>query len=112
MVIDTWKGVGYIMVILLAGLQSDSARILRGRWIDGAGAWARFWHITLPMLMPAIMVVTVLNVLYGLQDLRHRLFDHQRRPRLRQRGRRDRKSSRRSRKANSAWALPCRAFSS
>jgi raffinose/stachyose/melibiose transport system permease protein len=70
MVIDTWKGVGYIMVILLAGLQTIPREYYEAAEVDGAGAWAQFRHITVPMLMPAIMIVTVLNVLYGL-----RVFD-------------------------------------
>jgi raffinose/stachyose/melibiose transport system permease protein len=68
--VDTWKGVGYIMVILLAGLQTIPREYYEAAEVDGANAWARFWHITLPMLMPAVVVVTVLNVLYGL-----RVFD-------------------------------------
>jgi len=68
--VDTWKGVGYIMVILLAGLQTIPREYYEAAEVDGANAWSRFRHITLPMLMPAILVVTVLNVLYGL-----RVFD-------------------------------------
>jgi raffinose/stachyose/melibiose transport system permease protein len=68
--VDTWKGVGYIMVILLAGLQTIPREYYEAAEVDGANAWSRFWHITLPLLMPAIVVVTVLNVLYGL-----RVFD-------------------------------------
>ncbi len=65
--IDTWKGVGYIMVILLAGLQTIPGEYYEAAQIDGAGAFARLRHITLPLLMPAIIVSTVLNVLYGLK---------------------------------------------
>lgn len=68
--VDTWKGVGYIMVILLAGLQTIPREYYEAAEVDGANAWARFRHITLPMLMPAVVVVTVLNILYGL-----RVFD-------------------------------------
>ena len=68
--VDTWKGVGYIMVILLAGLQTIPREYYEAAEVDGANAWSRFRHITLPMIMPAIMVVTVLNILYGL-----RVFD-------------------------------------
>jgi raffinose/stachyose/melibiose transport system permease protein len=68
--VDTWKGVGYIMVILLAGLQTIPREYYEAAQVDGANAWSRFRHITLPLLMPAIVVVTVLNVLYGL-----RVFD-------------------------------------
>ncbi len=68
--VDTWKGVGYIMVILLAGLQTIPKEYYEAAEVDGANAWSRFWHVSLPLLMPAIVVVTVLNVLYGL-----RVFD-------------------------------------
>jgi raffinose/stachyose/melibiose transport system permease protein len=69
-VVDTWKGVGYIMVILLAGLQTIPKDYYEAAEVDGASAWARFRYVTLPMLTPAMTVVTVLNVLYGL-----RIFD-------------------------------------
>ncbi len=68
--VDTWKGVGYIMVILLAGLQTIPTEYYEAAEVDGANAWQRFWFVTLPMLTPAMVVVTVLNVLYGL-----RVFD-------------------------------------
>ncbi len=68
--VDTWKGVGYIMVILLAGLQTIPRDFYEAAEVDGATAWQKFRFVTLPMLMPALAVVTVLNVLYGL-----RVFD-------------------------------------
>lgn len=68
--VDTWKGVGYIMVILLAGLQSISKDYYEAAELDGASYWQKLRFITIPMLMPAIAVVTALNVLYGL-----RVFD-------------------------------------
>ena len=68
--VDSWKGIGYIMVILLAGLQTIPRDFYEAAQIDGANAWQRFIYVTIPMLMPALMIVTVLNVLYGL-----RVFD-------------------------------------
>ncbi|TLS53673.1 sugar ABC transporter permease [Paenibacillus antri] len=65
--VDTWKGVGYIMIILLAGLQSISKTYYEAAEIDGASAWGRFIHITIPLLMPALVVTTVLNLLHGLK---------------------------------------------
>lgn len=65
--VDTWKGVGFITIILLAGLQTIPKEYYEAARIDGANAWNRFRHVTIPMLMPAILVVTVLNVLYGLR---------------------------------------------
>ena len=68
--VDTWKGVGYIMVILLAGLQTIPPEYYEAAEIDGAGSIAVLRFITLPLLVPALTVVTVLNLLYGL-----RVFD-------------------------------------
>ncbi|MEP7288343.1 MAG: sugar ABC transporter permease [Chloroflexota bacterium] len=68
--VDTWKGVGYIMVILLAGLQTIPKEYYEAAEVDGALARAKLVYITLPLMMPTIIVVTVLNVLYGL-----RVFD-------------------------------------
>jgi raffinose/stachyose/melibiose transport system permease protein len=68
--VDTWKGVGYIMVILIAGLQTIPQEYYEAAEIDGASPFARFRFITLPLLVPALTVVTILNLLYGL-----RVFD-------------------------------------
>jgi raffinose/stachyose/melibiose transport system permease protein len=65
--VDTWKGVGYIMVILLAGLQTIPKEYYEAAAIDGANPWQRLWNITIPLLMPVITVTTVLNLLYGLK---------------------------------------------
>ena len=68
--VDTWQGVGYIMVILIAGLTSIPHEYYEAAEVDGAGFWPRLFWITLPMMMPAIIIVTVLNLLYAL-----RVFD-------------------------------------
>jgi raffinose/stachyose/melibiose transport system permease protein len=65
--VDTWQGVGYIMVILIAGLQSVPREYYEAAEVDGAGFWAKLYWITLPMMMPAIIIVTVLNLLYALK---------------------------------------------
>ncbi len=65
--VDTWKGAGYIMVILLAGLQTIPAEYYEAAQIDGANALARLRHLTIPLLRPALVVATVLNILYGLK---------------------------------------------
>ena len=65
--VDTWKGVGYLMVILIAGLQAIPNDYYEAARIDGANALQMLWRITIPLLMPSIMVVTVLNLLYGLK---------------------------------------------
>jgi raffinose/stachyose/melibiose transport system permease protein len=68
--VDTWKGVGYIMVVMIAGLTSISPDYYEAAAIDGANAVQRFTKITLPLLTPVIINTTVLNITYGL-----RVFD-------------------------------------
>lgn len=70
MTVDTWKGVGYIMVVVIAGLLSISPDYYEAASIDGATFFQQFKSITLPLLKPVIVNVTVLNVTYGL-----RVFD-------------------------------------
>ncbi len=65
--VDTWRGVGYIMVILIAGIQAIPRDYYEAAAIDGASGWRAFLHITLPLLMPVLTVTTVLNLLHGLK---------------------------------------------
>ena len=65
--VDTWRGVGYIMVILIAGLMAIPDEYYEAASIDGASGLDSFWHITIPLLMPVLTVTTVLNLLYGLK---------------------------------------------
>jgi raffinose/stachyose/melibiose transport system permease protein len=65
--VDTWKGVGFIMVILIAGILVIPAEYYEAAQIDGANRWDELWNVTLPLLMPTLTVTTVLNLLYGLK---------------------------------------------
>lgn len=65
--VDTWKGVGYIMVILIAGIQAIPNVYYEAAQIDGASMFDELRLITLPLLMPSLTVITVLNLLYGLK---------------------------------------------
>ena len=67
MAVDIWKGIGYIMTIFIAGILAISPSYNEAAEIDGASSWQRFTSITLPLLMPTLVVTTVLNVLYGLK---------------------------------------------
>ena len=63
-IVTVWKGLGYSMVIFLAGLQNIPADLYHAATIDGAGAWRRFRHITLPLLSPTtffVLVITLIN---------------------------------------------------
>jgi raffinose/stachyose/melibiose transport system permease protein len=70
MTVDTWKGMGYIMVVVIAGLLSVSPEYYEAASMDGASFFQKLWSITLPLLKPVLVNITVLNVTYGL-----RVFD-------------------------------------
>jgi len=61
-VIMVWGGVGFGVIVFLAGLNSIPAELYEASELDGAGAWARFKAITFPLLMPSITIVTFLGL--------------------------------------------------
>lgn len=65
--ISTWAQMGFYMLILLAGLQSIPSELYEAASMDGAGRWQSFRNITLPLLMPTMLVVTVLAVIRAVQ---------------------------------------------
>jgi len=60
---DIWKMTPYMTLLLLAGLQSLPGSLYEAAVIDGAGFWKKIWHITIPQLMPSIIVAVVLRVI-------------------------------------------------
>jgi multiple sugar transport system permease protein len=65
--IGIWRATPYYMVIFLAGLQAIPADYYDAAEIDGAGKWASFWHITLPLLKPTMLLVIVMNVIVAMK---------------------------------------------
>jgi ABC-type sugar transport system permease subunit len=59
--VDAWRWTGFQTVVLLAGLQSIPAELYEAAKIDGANAWMSFWRLTLPLLMPVVMILVVLS---------------------------------------------------
>jgi len=64
---DAWKAVPFITLLLLAGLQNVPSFLYRAARVDGAGAWARFRHVTLPGLRAPILVAVVLQSIWALK---------------------------------------------
>lgn len=62
-VVALWKGLGYNVVIFLAGLQGIPTMYYEAATVDGAGTWQRFRHITLPLLSPVTFFVLVIGVI-------------------------------------------------
>jgi multiple sugar transport system permease protein len=64
---SAWKDLGFVMVILLAGLQSIPEMLYEAARIDGAGSWRRFRSVTLPMLTPSLFFVLIISLINGFQ---------------------------------------------
>ena len=65
---NIWRGVPFVAISLLAGLQTISPSLYEASSIDGATPWQQFWHVTLPMLTPIIAVVMTFSVLFTFTD--------------------------------------------
>jgi putative chitobiose transport system permease protein len=61
MVVTVWKGLGYYMIIYLAGLQSIPESLYEAADIDGANWWQKMTRVTIPMLMPFVLIVTIMS---------------------------------------------------
>jgi len=67
MVVSIWQSLGFYLLIFFAGLQGVPRDVYEAASTDGANAWQRFRHVTLPLLAPVITVVVVLNTINGLK---------------------------------------------
>lgn len=64
-VVGVWAGMPQTTITLLAGLQSVPTELHEAAAIDGASAWRRFWHVTLPALRPVIVAITTLDLIWN-----------------------------------------------
>jgi len=67
MFVTIWRGIGWYMVLYLAGLQAIPSEMQEAAILDGANRWQRFWKITVPMLLPTILVCTIMSTLAALK---------------------------------------------
>jgi multiple sugar transport system permease protein len=65
--LSVWSRFGYDMLILLAGLLAIPREYTEAAMVDGASAWARFRHVTLPQLKPALFFVVILELIQSFQ---------------------------------------------
>jgi multiple sugar transport system permease protein len=66
-IMAVWRGLGYNMLIYLAGLQGIPDVYYEAAAIDGAGGWAKFWHITVPLLSPTTFMLLILGLIGAFQ---------------------------------------------
>jgi multiple sugar transport system permease protein len=67
-VINTWRGLPFYGITLLAGLQTVPPELYEAATIDGASGWQRFRFVTLPLLKPIILIVTLFSVIFTFAD--------------------------------------------
>ena len=65
--VSVWQGLGYSMVLFLAGLQNIRRDLYEAAALDGATDWSRFWHITLPLLSPMTFFVLIISIIGSFQ---------------------------------------------
>jgi multiple sugar transport system permease protein len=64
--IHTWQWTPFAFLVILASLSAVPPEIYEAARIDRAGGWRRFWHITLPLIRPAIVIVVILRLMIAL----------------------------------------------
>ncbi|MBV8094307.1 MAG: sugar ABC transporter permease [Acetobacteraceae bacterium] len=65
---NIWRGIPFVAITLLAGLQTISPSLYEAALLDGASGWQRFRFVTLPLLMPILAVVLTFSVLFTFTD--------------------------------------------
>ena len=65
---NVWRGIPFVAICLLAGLQTISPSLYEAAALDGAGQWQRFRYVTVPLLMPILAVVMTFSVLFTFTD--------------------------------------------
>jgi multiple sugar transport system permease protein len=59
-IVNIWKEFSFVMIMMIAGLQTVPGQLLRAARVDGASAWQSFWHVTVPHLKNVILITTLL----------------------------------------------------
>lgn len=63
---DIWQNIPFFIIIILAGLQVIPEDLYEAAGIDGASAFKKFWHITLPMIKAPLLIVTILGTIFSI----------------------------------------------
>ena len=66
--VNAWRGFPFFGITLLAGMQAIPQELYEAAEVDGASAWQRFWHITVPSLRTVMLVVTILSIIWTFND--------------------------------------------
>jgi len=66
--VDIWIGVPFMALVFLAGLQSIPLNLYEAAEVDGTNLWQKFYHVTLPLLKPVLLIATLLSCLWTFND--------------------------------------------
>jgi sn-glycerol 3-phosphate transport system permease protein len=67
-VVTVWQTLGLTFILMASGLQGVPDELYEAARVDGAGAWSRFWHVTLPMMSPTIFFAVVIGTIFAFQS--------------------------------------------
>jgi multiple sugar transport system permease protein len=67
-IMNTWRSVGYYMVLYIAGIVGIPAVYYEAAAVDGANVWQKFRHITLPMLSPTTFFIVIISIINSFQS--------------------------------------------
>jgi len=67
-IVNTWRGIPFYGITLLAGLQTISPELYEAAAMDGASINQRFWHVTLPIIKPILIIVTMFSIIFTFAD--------------------------------------------
>jgi multiple sugar transport system permease protein len=67
-IVNTWRGMPFYGITLLAGLQTISPELYEVAAIDGATTRQRFWYVTMPLIKPVLIIVTMFSVIFTFSD--------------------------------------------
>ena len=67
MIMDAWTFIPFMMIMLLAGLQSLAREVLEAARVDGATRWQAFWQVIFPLMLPVSVTVIVIRIIFKLK---------------------------------------------
>ena len=68
MLVNAWRGIPFYAITLLAGMQTIPTELYEATAIDGARRWHRFRYVTLPLVLPILLITLVLSIIWTFSD--------------------------------------------
>jgi multiple sugar transport system permease protein len=65
---NVWRGIPFFAIAILAGLTTVPADLHEAASLDGAGAWRRFWNVTVPVISGIVLITTLFSIIWTFSD--------------------------------------------